>query len=67
MEVVLDIQNKLLLNLDGLVDLLGLLRFYNHSLINFLLFIRFDSIGTLTARMLNHEFVRVFEGFHATE
>ena len=67
MEVVLDIQNKLLLNLDGLVDLLGLLSFYNHALINFLQFIRFDSIDTLTTRMLNHEFVRVFEGFHATE
>lgn len=67
MEAVLDNQNKLLLDLDGLIDLLGLLSSNNHALIKFLLFIRFNSISILTARMLSHVFAKVFEEFHAAE
>jgi hypothetical protein len=66
-EAVLDNQNKLLLDLDGLIDLLGLLSSNNHALIKFLLFIRFNSISTLTARMLSQVFAKVFEEFHAAE
>lgn len=67
MEAVLDNQNKLLLDLDGLIDLLELLSSNNHGLIKFLLFIRFNSISILTARMLSHVFAKVFEEFHAAE